>query len=151
MPLIARIETGATSQTNTGEFVMLSQPTLRERGAALLQQLHGSGAADALRADMEGLCPDFVDMSIEWALGGVMARPGLDLVTRELVVISSCVTLGHPVTQLRAHVHAALAAGATREQVIEAILQLMFYAGGAAVRNALVHCKDLLAEPASAR
>lgn len=30
------------------------------------------------------------------------------------------------VTQLRAHVHAALAAGATREQVIEAILQLMF-------------------------
>jgi len=37
------------------------------------------------------------------------------------------------------------------EQVIEAILQLMFYAGGAAVRNALVHCKDLLAEPAPAR
>jgi len=108
---------------------MLSQPTLRERGAALLEQLHGSGAAQALKADMEGLCPDF-----------------LDLITRELVVIASCVTLGHPVTQLRAHVHAALAAGATREQIIESILQLMFYAGGASVRNALVHCRDLLVE-----
>ena len=126
--------------------MMLSQPTLRERGAALLEQLHGSGAAQALKADMEGLCPDFVEMSVEWALGGVMARPGLDLITRELVVIASCVTLGHPVTQLRAHVHAALAAGATREQIIESILQLMFYAGGASVRNALVHCRDLLVE-----
>ena len=128
---------------------MLSQPELRERGAALLGQLHGSGAAEALRADMAGLCPDFVDMSVEWALGGVMARPGLDLITRELVVIASCVTLGHPVVQLRAHVHAALAAGAARGQIIESILQLLFYAGGASVRNALVHCRDLLAEPAA--
>lgn len=126
---------------------MLSQPTLREQGLALLEQLHGSGAAQALKDDMEGLCPDFVDMSIEWALGGITARPGLDLVTRELVVIASCVTLGHTVVQLRAHVHVALAAGATREQIIESILQLSFYAGGASVRNALVHCRDLLTEP----
>lgn len=124
---------------------MLSQPTLRERGSALLEQLHGTGAAQALREDMEGLCPDFVDMSIEWALGGIMARPGLDMITRELVVIASCVTLGHTVVQLRAHVHAALAAGATSEQVIESILQLTFYAGGASVRNALAHCRDMLA------
>jgi len=123
---------------------MLSQPILRERGATLLEQLHGSGAAQALKAEMDGLCPDFVEMSIEWALGGVMARPGLDLITRELVVIASCVTLGHSVTQLRAHVHAALVAGATREQIIESMLQLMFYAGGASVSNALAHCRDLL-------
>jgi 4-carboxymuconolactone decarboxylase len=129
---------------------MISQSTLRERGTALLEQLHGSGAAQSLRDDMEGLCPDFVDMSIEWALGGITARPGLDLITRELVVIASCVTLGHPVVQLRAHVHAALALGATREQIIESILQLAFYAGGASVRNALVHCRDMLAAPRSA-
>lgn len=129
---------------------MLSQPTLRARGTALLEQLHGNGAAQALKDDMAGLCPDFVDITIEWALGGITGRPGLDLVTRELIVIASCVTLGHTVTQLRAHVHAALALGATREQVIETIVQLMFYAGGASVRNALVHCKDLLAAPVPA-
>ena len=43
-------------------------------------------------------------MTIGWALGGgVMARPGLDLLTRELLLIASCVTLGHAEPQLRAH------------------------------------------------
>lgn len=123
---------------------MISTPELRSRGVAYLEQLFGDGAADALISDMAGLCPDFAEMSIEWALGGIASRPGLDRVTRELVVIASCVTLGHPVTQLRAHTQAALRAGARREQIIEAILQLMFYAGGAAVRNALVAVKDIL-------
>ena len=123
---------------------MIPTQELRPRGVAYLEQMFGDGAAEALISDMDGLCPDFAEMSIEWALGGIASRPGLDKVTRELVVIASCVTLGHPVTQLRAHTHAALRAGATREQIIEAILQLMFYAGGAAVRNALVAVKDIL-------
>ncbi|MGH8213535.1 MAG: carboxymuconolactone decarboxylase family protein [Rhodanobacteraceae bacterium] len=114
-----------------------------------LEKLFGSGAGQALIDDMEGLCPDFAEMSIEWALGGISARPGLDI-TRELVVIASCVTLGHTVTQLRAHTQAALSAGAKRDQIIETILQLTFYAGGAAVRNALVHVKDILADAAEA-
>ena len=124
----------------------ISNPELRQRGLVLLDQLFGAGAGHALITDMEGLCPDFADMSIEWAIGGILSRPGLDHVTRELVVIASCVTLGHTVPQLRAHTQAALAAGATRQQIIETILQLMFYAGGAAVRNALVNIKDILAE-----
>jgi len=123
---------------------MMNSDEARRQGLALLEHLHGSGAAEALVADMKDLCPDFVDMTVEWALGGVTARPGLDLVTRELVVIASCVTLGHPVVQLQAHAHAALAAGATRQQIIEAILQLLFYAGGAAVRNALVNLREVL-------
>lgn len=128
---------------------MISSPELRQRGIACLEQLFGDGAAAALISDMAGLCPDFADMSIEWALGGIASRPGLDRVTRELVVIAACVTLGHPVVQLRAHTQAALRAGATREQIIEAILQLVFYAGGAAVRNALVAVKDILNGAAS--
>lgn len=123
---------------------MIANQELRPRGMAYLEEMFGAGAGDALISDMDGLCPDFAEMSIEWALGGVACRPGLDRVTRELVVIASCVTLGHPVLQLRAHTQAALRAGATREQIIEAILQLLFYAGGAAVRNALVAVKDIL-------
>lgn len=96
---------------------------------------------------MADLCPDFTDISIEWAIGGILARPGLDVKTRELVVIASCVTLGHTVPQLRAHTQAALNAGASREEIIEAILQLLFYAGGAAVRNALVSVRDILNAP----
>jgi 4-carboxymuconolactone decarboxylase len=123
---------------------MISTPELRNRGLALFETLYGTGAGDALVKDMEGLCPDFTDITIEWAIGGILSRPGLDHITRELVVIASCVTLGHAVPQLRAHTQAALNAGATQEQVVETILQLLFYAGGAAVRNALVNVKDLL-------
>ena len=118
--------------------------TLRRRGLELLEQLHGGHAGEAMVAEMAEVCPAFADMTIDWALGGVMARRGLDLLTRQFVLIASCVTLGHAEPQLRAHVEAALAIGATKEQIVEVILQLTFYAGGPPVRNSLVGLKDLL-------
>jgi 4-carboxymuconolactone decarboxylase len=125
---------------------MSSQPELRQRGLALLEHLHGGHAGEAMVAELKDVCPDFADMTIEWALGGVMGRPGLDLVTRQLVLIASCVTLGYAMPQLRAHVEAALKIGATKDQIVETILQLTFYAGGPAVRNSLVVLSDLFAE-----
>ena len=94
---------------------------------------------------MEKVCPAFADITIEWALGGIMARPGLDLITRELILVASCVTMGHAVPQLRAHTEAALKVGATKEQIVETILQLTFYAGGPAVRNSLVVVQEIFA------
>ena len=91
---------------------------------------------------MKDICPDFATMSIDWAMGGIMARPGLDLLTREYVIIASCVTLGHATPQIHAHIDAALKLGATREQIVEVILQTIFYAGGAAVANALVAANE---------
>ncbi|WP_313688831.1 carboxymuconolactone decarboxylase family protein [Pantoea sp.] len=126
---------------------MITQPELRQRGMTLFNELYGDGAGEALRQDMADICPDFTDITIEWAMGGIMSRDGLAPMTRELVVIASCVTLGHTVPQLKAHTQAALNAGASREQIIETILQLLFYAGGAAVRNALVHVRDILNTP----
>jgi 4-carboxymuconolactone decarboxylase len=110
--------------------------TYRE-GLTLLNQLHGGQVGEQMVEAMKGICPDFATMTIEWAMAGIMARPGLDLLTREYVVIASCVTLGHAVPQLRAHVASAMKLGATKEQVVEVILQTIFYAGGAAVANAL--------------
>lgn len=126
---------------------MITQPELRQRGLMLFNQLYGNGAGEALRQDMADICPDFTDITIEWAMGGIMSREGLDPITRELVVIASCVTLGHPIPQLKAHTQAALNAGATRTQIIETILQMLFYAGGAAVRNALVHIQEIVNAP----
>ncbi|MFZ6862914.1 carboxymuconolactone decarboxylase family protein [Undibacterium sp. Ji67W] len=114
------------------------------QGLALIAQLHGNHAGQAMIDEMKVVCPDFATMTIDWAFGGVMARPGLDLISRQLVLIASCVTLGHAMPQLRAHAEAALQIGASKEQIIETILQLTFYAGGPAVRNALVELKDIL-------
>jgi len=117
---------------------------LRRQGLALLEQLHGGHAGQAIVDEMRDICPAFADMTIDWALGGIMARPGLDLVTRQLVLVATCVTLGHAEPQLRAHAQAAIAAGVTKEQIVETILQLTFYAGGPAVRNSLVAIRDVI-------
>src|SRR6476659_6830523 len=89
--------------------------TLRRRGLELLERLQGGHSGEAIVNEMSEICPAFADMTIDWALGGVMARPGLDLLTRHFVIIASCVTLGHAEPQLRAHVEAALNIGATKE------------------------------------
>jgi 4-carboxymuconolactone decarboxylase len=116
---------------------MESNPVLHQKGLELMTRLHGGESGEQLVQALKDICPDFATMTIEWALGGIMARPGLDLLTREYLLIASCVTLGHAVPQLRAHIASALKLGASREQVVEVILQMTFYAGGAAVANAL--------------
>jgi len=114
-----------------------------QKGLALLNQLHGGQAGEQLVNNLKDICPDFVDMTIEWAMQGIMARPGLDLLTREYLLIASCTTLGHAVPQLKAHIDAALKLGASKQQIVEVILQMTFYAGGAAVSNALAHAKEV--------
>lgn len=114
-----------------------------EKGLALLNHLHGGHAGEQLVNNLKDVCPDFVDMTIEWAMQGIMARPGLDLLTREYLLIASCTTLGHAVPQLKAHIDSVLKIGGTKEQIVEVILQMTFYAGGAAVSNALSHAKEV--------
>ena len=114
-----------------------------QQGLMLFNKLHGSHAGEQLVNNLKDVCPDFVDMTINWAIQGIMARPGLDLLTREYLLIASCTTLGHAVPQLRAHIEAALKLGSTKEQVVEVILQMLFYAGGAATSNALAIAKDV--------
>jgi 4-carboxymuconolactone decarboxylase len=116
-------------------------------GLALLDRLHGGHSGAQLVASLESICPDFATMTIEWALAGVMGRPGLDLVTRELLLIAACTTLGYAQPQLRAHIEAALRIGATREQIVETIVQMTFYAGGAATSNALRCAAEVLNRP----
>jgi 4-carboxymuconolactone decarboxylase len=125
---------------------MSKENPLRSRGLELLEELHGGHAGAAMVAEMQDICPAFADMTIDWAIGSIMARPGLDLITRELILIASCVTMGHAMPQLRAHAEAALKLGASKEQIVETILQLTFYAGGPAVRNSLVLLKEVFRE-----
>jgi 4-carboxymuconolactone decarboxylase len=120
-----------------------------QTGLDLLNKLHGGQTGEQMVEAMKDICPDFSTMTIEWAMGGIMARPGLDLLTREFLLIASCATLGHTVPQLKAHIDAAMKLGATKEQIVEVLLQLMFYAGGAAVANALGVAGEVFASRAA--
>lgn len=117
---------------------------LYNNGLALLNKLHGGHAGEAIIDSVKDVCPDFATITIEWAFGTIFNRPGLDLKTRELAIIASCVTLGTATPQLLAHIEAAMNVGATRQEVIEVILQTGLYAGFPAVTNALLSAKSIL-------
>ena len=114
-----------------------------QKGMALLEQLHGGHAGEQMVRELEDICPDLVDMTVEWAMAGIMGRPGLDLLTREFLIIASCVTMGNATPQLKAHIDSALKLGATREQIVEVILTMLFYAGGALTSNAMRAAKEV--------
>jgi len=126
--------------------LLRSDAEAHAKGLALLARLHGGHSGEQLVASLEDICPDFATMTIEWALAGVMGRPGLDLTTRQLLLIAACTTLGFAAPQLRAHIEAALSIGATREQIVETILQMTFYAGGAATSNAMRTAAEVFRE-----
>lgn len=127
-----------------------SDPIASEQGAQLLARLHGGHSGAQLVASLRGVCPDFATMTVEWAIAGIMGRPGLDLKVRELLLIGACTTLGFATPQLRAHIEAALGLGVTREEIVETILQMTFYAGGVATSNALRVAGEVFADPTPA-
>ena len=117
-----------------------------QRGSNLLKQLHGGHAGEAIVEGLKDICPDYATMTIEWGFGTIFCREGLDIKTRELAIIASCVTLGNAVPQLQAHIEAALNVGATQQEIVEVILQTALYAGFPAATNAFYVTKDVFSK-----
>ncbi len=115
-------------------------------GLKMLEQLHGGHVGEGMVKELGALSPELVQMTIEWGFGEVVSRTGIDLKTRELVTIAACIQAGHLTAQLRAHYEAAFKIGVTKEEIIEVILQLVFYAGMAASSNALRLLKTVVDE-----
>jgi 4-carboxymuconolactone decarboxylase len=108
----------------------------RARGLATLERIHGAtglGYVAQLRASV----PEFADMLVDFPFGDVYARPGLDLRTRQLATIAALTILGTAPRELTIHIRGALNVGATRQEVIEIIMQMSVYGGFPAALNAL--------------
>jgi 4-carboxymuconolactone decarboxylase len=116
-----------------------------ERGEKLLEQLYGDLGAETLRS-LEETSPDLARFVAEFAFGEVFSRPGLDLKTRELATVAALAAMGNAPAQLRAHIHGALNAGCTRQQVIEVLLQMLLYAGFPAAINGVQAAREVFAE-----
>jgi len=77
--------------------------------------------------------------------GTLYSREVISQVQRELCAVASLTVLHRP-HELRAHVHAALNVGATRQQVAEVIFQQVTYGGMPVVVDALDVLKAVLEE-----
>lgn len=107
------------------------------RGRALGAHIWGETFAEGLGPHLERLDPAFRDFIEGFVFGEVWSRPGLDLRTRSLCTVASLASLGRT-TQLEGHIRGALANGASREEVVEVLLQMAVYAGFPAAWDALI-------------
>lgn len=116
------------------------------RGIEIAEQLAAEKLEEFTTSRVAELAPDFARMAIEFPLGDLYARDGLDLRSREIVAISSLATLGNAGPQLHLHICAATQVGVTKVEIIEILMQIAVYAGFPAALNALSACHDLLTE-----
>lgn len=87
----------------------------KSRGERLCEIVYASNY-DRLRERVAALHPDLDLWMVTGGYGRVLARPGLDLVTRELCIVALLTVWDAP-DQLHSHLRGALNAGATTAQV----------------------------------
>lgn len=118
-----------------------------EKGLKIQQPLYG----DEIKKSLEGLPDNLGDkvarLLSEVCFGDFYTRKGLDLKTRELLVLAILVTDGNEDT-LKSHIKGNLKAGNTKEDVAAAIIQCMPYIGFSKTFKALYIFKDVIGENA---
>ncbi|MFN2638148.1 MAG: carboxymuconolactone decarboxylase family protein [Gemmatimonadaceae bacterium] len=98
----------------------------RTRGEKTCAVVYGD-SYEKLRQNIRDLHPALDEWMIVDGYGKVLSRPGVDLRTRELCVVAACAVAGQQ-RQLHSHLHGALNAGASGEEigaVLEAIADLV--------------------------
>jgi 4-carboxymuconolactone decarboxylase len=90
-----------------------------ERGLEVFGIVYGAQAA-RLREKVAALHPDLERWALNEGYGKVLGRPGLDLATRELCIAALLASLDAE-PQLYAHLRGALNAGASEEDVEDAL------------------------------
>ncbi|MBP1946699.1 carboxymuconolactone decarboxylase family protein [Methanobacterium petrolearium] len=99
-----------------------------------------------LEKALENVAPDMARYVAEFAYGDIYSRQGLDLKTRELITIASITTLGGAEMELKSHVHGALNAGCTPQEIVEVIIQMAVYAGFPKAINGLYSADEVFQE-----
>jgi 4-carboxymuconolactone decarboxylase len=99
-----------------------------QKGLELLQRMLGEKTAEETRRRWQKLSPDFERYVLEFLSGEIWSRSGLPLKIKSLCTISALAALGR-VQGLELNIRMALNNGATREEIIETLLQIAPYAG----------------------
>jgi 4-carboxymuconolactone decarboxylase len=89
------------------------------------------------------LAPKLAELNTEVLFGDVWERPELSKRDRSLITVASLVSL-YRTEQLGFHLNRAMENGLTREELVEAITHLAFYAGWPTAVSALARLEDVL-------
>jgi 4-carboxymuconolactone decarboxylase len=119
-----------------------------ERGIAKMAEMFGDRGRQTI-ASLDGIAPDLGRYLAEFVFGDILSRPGLDLKSREIATVAALTALGTAAPQLRAHMHGALNAGCSQQEIIEIVMQMAVYAGFPAALNGIQAAKEVFAERAA--
>lgn len=94
---------------------------------------------------MGDIAPKLVDLTEDVLFGDVWERPGLSKRDRSLITVATLVAL-YRSEQLPNHIARALRNGVTRDELVEAITHLAFYAGWPNAVSAIKIAKEVFAK-----
>ena len=116
-----------------------------ERGRKLFEEI-SPGASDQIAERLKDIAPDFIRYLNEFVFGDIFSRPGLDVKSRQIVIVAVLTCLGYARRQLKAHIHNSLNVGWTRQEIIEVIIQMAVYGGFPAALNGFDAAKEVFQE-----
>jgi len=115
-----------------------------EKGVEVRKKLSGRRFGRASSALAE-LAPDMEEMLNEVVFGRVWGRPGLELKMRSAITIASLMSMQR-LPQLKTHIANGLNAGLTKQEIIEILIHIAFYAGVPTAVNAFQLAKEVFTE-----
>jgi len=118
---------------------------LYQRGMDELRKQLGP-MADAYIQSIKALSPEFAWVNVTFPFAELYPRSVIDLKTRELCTVAALTVQGFSLPELKLHIRAALRCGASRDEVVEIITQMIAYCGFPAATNALMTAKGIFDE-----
>ncbi|UZP67459.1 carboxymuconolactone decarboxylase family protein [Desulfovibrio mangrovi] len=115
-----------------------------ERGIAIFNAMLPD-MPEKLKTALGPVAPDMVRFIIDVAGGCVIARPQLDLQSREVATIAVLAAMGNAAPQLAVHIRGGLACGLTPQQVVDVIYLVAVFAGFPAALNAIAVAGEVFA------
>lgn len=98
-----------------------------------------------MRCPWGDIAPRLTEITDDVLFGDIWRRPGLSPRDRSLVTVASLISL-YRTNELPFHLNKALENGVTRDELVEVITQLAFYAGWPAAGTAIGLARQVLAD-----
>ena len=102
--------------------------------------------ADNYIKNIKSLAPEFAWVNVTFPFAELYTRKVIDLKTRELCTVAALTVQGFSLPELKLHINAALRCGASRDEVVEIITQMIAYCGFPAATQAILTAKALFDE-----
>ena len=99
------------------------------------------------RIVMQEIAPKLADLTNNLLFGDIWERTELSKRDRSLITLAALIAM-YRSDQIRVHIRRALENGLTREEIVEVITHLAFYAGWPTAANAIVIAKEVFDESA---